>query len=259
MKKHLIAAALFWAALTAVGELLLFADLFPTVGSHEAEDFDEIFRILIGMGMPVFAFVLAVLGYSIFQFRRKGEPDEAGPMHRGRGAVPIAWLAITGTLAVGVMIFPGLTGLAKLQSDSGAYGWGATEGDLEIDVAASAFIFGFTYPEQNVSVLRPGEPILIPVDTRVKFNITSVDRLHSFWVPAFRLKIDAIPGRTTFITVEPTQLGDYETDDAYRVQCAELCGLDHATMFSPLKVVTQEEFEAWIAEQQAASVAVAGR
>jgi cytochrome c oxidase subunit 2 len=77
--------------------------------------------------------------------------------------------------------------------------------------------------------------------------------LHSFWVPAFRVKIDAVPGRTTHVYVSIEREGSYETDSGLRVQCAELCGMDHGAMALPIRVLPRAEFDAWLAEHQAAT------
>ncbi len=87
MSRHVISAVLLWVVLTAVGEATVFLDWFPTVGSHEAEDFDEIFLILVAMGTPVFAFVIAVIAYAVLNFRSKG-PEETGATFLGVGTGP---------------------------------------------------------------------------------------------------------------------------------------------------------------------------
>lgn len=251
MARHLISAALLWLALTAIGEALAFSDLFPTVGSESAEEFDHIFRVLLIMGVPVFAFVIAVLTYSFLQFRSRG-PDETGATFHGRGAVPRLWLGITGGLAVLTIIYPGMTGLADLQKDDSGYGWGDTRADILVRVTGQRYAWEFEYVNEGVKLppVRTSE-LVLPVHKSVKFEITSIDVVHSFWIPAFRMKIDAIPGRTTFLTITPEHTGNYAADDAYRAQCAELCGLDHSVMYTPVRVVEQAEFDAWVAEQKA--------
>ncbi len=246
--RHLISVALLWVGLTAVGELLVFADLYPAVGSHEAEDFDSIFRFLLILGIPVFTFVIAVVVYAMLTFRvRDRQPSDDGPPIRGTGWIPRVWLLITGALAIFIMIYPGLTGLAKLQSSATAYGWGPEEADLEINVTAFMWQWTFTYPDGTEVSVSKGKEVVIPVDKHVRFNVNSIDVVHSLWIPAFRMKIDAIPGRTTYMTVKPTTLGAYADDQSYRVQCAELCGLDHGKMWLPVRVVTEAEFESWLA------------
>ncbi|MBI5948640.1 MAG: cytochrome c oxidase subunit II [Chloroflexi bacterium] len=258
MKRHLVITAIIWAILTAIGEAGALANLYPTVGSSEAKDFDDIFKLLLYMGIPVFTFVIAVLIYSMLEFRTRGEgaPDSDGPPYKGTGMVPKVWILVTGVLAIVVMINPGLTGLAKLQDDKTGYGWGSVEADIVIRVTGQQFSWNYEYLDEagevEATVLPlPNNEIVIPNHSKVKFEINSVDVLHSFWIPAFRMKIDAVPGRTTFITVEPNVLGDYETDTAYRVQCAELCGLNHADMRTRVRVVSEDDYKSWLESKKA--------
>jgi cytochrome c oxidase subunit 2 len=79
----------------------------------------------------------------------------------------------------------------------------------------------------------------------VRFSVKALDVLHDFWVPAFRMKIDAVPGLTTHYRITPNRIGTYP------VVCAELCGLGHAVMRSTTKVVTPAAFDAWLAKQKA--------
>ena len=88
---------------------------------------------------------------------------------------------------------------------------------------------------------------MLPAETRIKFNITSDDVLHSFWIPAFGPKIDAVPGLTTELYITTLEPGGPETDKAgYRAQCAELCGLSHTEMVMPVRVVEHDEFDTWL-------------
>jgi len=91
--------------------------------------------------------------------------------------------------------------------------------------------------------------IVLPVDRRVRFEVTSTDVVHSFWVPAFRMKVDAVPGLTTTVYITPNRTGSLADDNGFRLQCAELCGFGHYVMGVPVRVVEQGEFEAWIAQQ----------
>lgn len=251
MNKNIVTAVAIWAGLTAIGEALVFSPLFPTAGSVEADDFDEIFRVLCIMGVPVFAFVIAMLATSIIAFKANG-PSENGASFWGTGNVPRIWLGITGALAVLTIIYPGLTGLSKLQADKTGYGWGSEDPEMVVEVTAFRFGWQYDFPESGKRVLKPDAELLLPVHKEIKFEVNSIDVIHSFWVPAWRLKIDAIPGRTTFFTVETTELGSGVDDSAFRVQCAELCGLDHTKMRTVIRVVEQEEFDAWLAEQEQA-------
>ncbi|MCA9832059.1 MAG: cytochrome c oxidase subunit II [Dehalococcoidia bacterium] len=268
MTRHFVSLAVLWVFVTAVVETLLFVDLFPTVGSEFAQESDDIVRYLLAIGIPVFAMAVSVIIYAMFQFRAK-EDTETGAGFRGTGLFPKAWLVVTGGMAAAVMIYPGLIDLAKLQNTNSGSGWGEVDNiDLEVSVTGFRWAWQFEYPEYGITLLGNTEPLVIPADERVRFSVDSTDVVHSFWVPAWRLKIDAIPGRTTFITVTPDKEGwsnwkrfpqwsdetegmAGESDDSFRVQCAELCGSDHGFMRFDLRVVSREEFDQWVADKQA--------
>lgn len=253
MKQHVIPAALLWAVLTAISEGAAYFDRFPVVGSTQAEDFDWIFQFLMYLGIPVLTFVISVVAYCFLRFGSRQRPAEDGPPIMGRGTAPRVWIAITGSLTLFVMIFPGLTGLAQLQGDRTGYGWGDPNAQVVIKATGFRWQWAFDYPAYGVQVnIAKGKELVLPVDTNVKFELNSTDVIHSLWIPAFRMRIDAIPGRQTFFTVKPTMLGSSEENPDFRIQCSMLCGLDHSTMKFPVRVVPQEEFLKWIETQKAA-------
>ena len=250
MSKHLIPAALLWVVLTAIGEATFFLDWLPVVGSPEAEEWDLIFNVLLAVGIPVFTFVVAALIYAFWKFQTTNEGGETGSPFKGTGMLPKAWLVITSALAAITMVI-GLVSLSNLQADKSGYGWGEDQAPLVIETTAQRFSWTFNYQGKGVELLSAKDTeLLLPIDTEVKFEIQSIDVIHSLWIPAFRMKIDAIPGRTTFLTVEPHVLGSYDTDNNFRVQCAELCGLNHTLMSMHVRVVEQAEFDQWLASKQ---------
>ena len=220
-------------------------DPFPLAAAEEAVVVDEAFKILMVQSVPVFSFVLAALGYSVFRFRRKGEPgdpiEDGPPIHSHRGVLS-TWFAITTALTVLVIIFPGITGLLDLRERA------SEPPDQIVQLRGVRWAWLATYPEYGVT-LRSGESLVLPVDDLIKFEITSMDVLHAFWIPAFRMKIDAVPGLITTITATPNSTGTFESNYNLRLQCAELCGGDHAGMVLPIQVVERDEFEAWIADR----------
>lgn len=78
----------------------------------------------------------------------------------------------------------------------------------------------------------------------------SHDVIRSLWIPAFRVKIDAVPGMTTTVKATPDLLGDFGQDVNFRIQCAEICGVGHSIMQIPVRVVERSEFDEWISEQR---------
>jgi cytochrome c oxidase subunit 2 len=247
VRRDLIIAAIIWAIATAVSlaAAVFLLDPFPTSGAEEAEVIDDAFLVLTYMATPVFGLVVAVLAYSLFRFRSRGEPTEDGPAMFGRGTVPRVWVAVTAALAVVVMINPGLTGLAELRSNKSA--------DLEVNVTGMVWQWLIEYPESGVELISAaGDELVLPAGRRIQFNVTSLDVLHSFWVPAFRVKADAVPGQTYTIYVTLTRTGAPD-DVAYRVQCAELCGLNHTDMSMPVRVVEPAEFDRWLQSKGASA------
>ena len=114
---------------------------------------------------------------------------------------------------------------------------------MVVNVTGQQFTWTFEYPSEKVET----KELVLPVDRPIEFKIQAKDVIHSFWVPQFRLKSDAVPGLTTRIRVTPNKEGRYE------VVCAELCGLGHATMRQFVRVVPADEFQTWISDQKEAA------
>ncbi len=244
VKRHLIVASLLWLSLTAVGEALaVWGDFYPLARADKGEEIEEAFRALVFLAIPVCSFVVTVLAYSLLSGGTAETPPEDGPPLRGQGPVPLAWLGITAALTLTIMIYPGLTGIPKI------FG-GESDADVLVQVEGVQWTWLISYPQYNIE--RVNE-LVLPVDRTVRFEITSLDVLHSFWVPAFLMKIDAVPGQTTTISLRPTEEGSFQTDPMLRVQCAELCGLGHSRMRIPVDLVSEGEFEEWVAAQRAAA------
>ncbi len=243
-------AGILWVVLTVAGEVALWnVPILPRRYADTAHIVDDAFLVLTRLAVPVFAFVLTVLIVSLARFRSRGEPAEDGEPIRGSARTIKTWLGITGGLAVLLIFYPGVYGILELQRAHSA-SHGEAE-PLVVEVEAARWAWTVTYPEAGVTT---GEELVLPVHRTIRFEVTSVDVLHSFWIPAFRAKIDAVPGLTTVTTVVPERTGSYEEDSALRLQCAELCGLAHSTMTLPVRVVEQPAFEAWLLEQGAAGL-----
>ncbi len=89
---------------------------------------------------------------------------------------------------------------------------------------------------------------MLPMGQRVRFDVTSIDVLHAFWIPAFRMKIDAVPGMVTTVYATPDKTGTFQDDYGFRLQCAEMCGTFHSKMMLPVRVVETGEFDDWVAQ-----------
>ncbi len=115
---------------------------------------------------------------------------------------------------------------------------GAKPADVVVDITGIQYGWLMNYPDSGVFA---GE-LHIPVNKDIQINLSANDVIHAFWIPAFRLKQDAIPGKDTQLRFVATKTGEYP------VYCAELCGAYHGAMRTRVIVETQEEYEAWIAE-----------
>jgi cytochrome c oxidase subunit II len=135
------------------------------------------------------------------------------------------------------------------------YGWiilddleAKQKNEMVVKVTGQQFTWTFEYPSEKVN----SPELVLPVNRPVEFKIQTKDVIHSFWVPQFRLKSDAVPGLTTAIRLTPNKTGRYE------VVCAELCGLGHATMRQFVRVLPASRFDSWVSEQRKAAAEAGG-
>jgi cytochrome c oxidase subunit 2 len=241
LNRHALIAVALWILISASGFIVVFTyDPFPVAAAEQATLIDDAFTLLSLLAVPVFAMVVAFLLYSAFRFGRRVGDGKDGPPIRGNNKITIAWLAASTALTIAMIIHPGITGLNELRQHDGK------PVDLVVQVEGSRFAWSLIYPEQKIKARKE---LVLPIDTVTRFKISSRDVIHSFWIPAFRIKIDAVPGIETTIVATPDKLGNYDENINFRVQCAELCGLGHAKMSIPVRVVEQEEFDEWIAQQ----------
>lgn len=243
VKRDLLIVAVLAAIGIAAGEIfVLTVAPFPTQGAEEAEHIDGAYVTLAVMAAPVVAVVFAALGYSVLRWRTRGRPTGDGAHVMTHGPTVAAWLLATTALTGAVIVHPGITGMLKLHP-------GDREPiDMVVKVESFRWMWRITYPEQGVTTTTE---LVLPVDKRVRFDVMSHDVLHAFWVPAFRMKIDAVPGRVTTVYATPNRLGGPQDGYSYKLQCAELCGLGHGVMHIPVRVVDEQAFAAWVAQRAA--------
>ena len=205
----------------------------PTSASEEFDRIQDIYWFATWMSVVIFAVVAAVVVFSVWKWRVPPDDDSEGPPIHGHTGLEIAWTAIPAILVIALGIVS-----AVVLSENG----NASANALQVKAIGQQFAWRFEYPD--LGEFQSGE-LVLPVDQQAQFTMEAVDVLHSFWVPEFGQKMDAVPGIETTILVTPTRTGDFA------VVCAELCGLGHATMRAKARVVTQAEFDAWIEEQRA--------
>jgi cytochrome c oxidase subunit II len=230
-KHPLIRMFLIGAIASAIGVAAALAiDWFPTPASTSADDIDLLYDVLLIVSIPIFVLVMTVAIYSVIRFRaRPGDKSDGAPIH-GNARLEVIWVLVP-TLIVSVLA---------------AYAWivlddveAKKENELIVDVYGQQFTWRFDYPNTGGAPVRRATQLWLPKDRPVHFRVHTDDVIHSFWVPQFRLKTDAVPGLTTRIRVTPDKVGSYQ------VVCTELCGLGHATMRQTVRVVPPADFRAW--------------
>jgi cytochrome c oxidase subunit 2 len=182
----------------------------------------------------LFSLIMVIMLYSAVIFRRKPGDEEDGPHVHGSTTLEIAWTIIPLIIVIAFGIWGALV-LRDITS--------AAPGSLEIDVTGRQWVWSFEYPTEGD--FKSAE-LVVPVNKPISLNMRSEDVLHNFWVPEFRVKQDLVPGRTTVLNITPTQTGDY------LVRCAEICGTEHSNMMAPVRVVSEQEYQAWIEEKTTA-------
>ena len=242
-------ALLAAAVATAVA---LFIPWLPPLRSEQGERIDFVLWFTVAICIAVFAVVAAITVYSVAKFRVRPDDDSDGPPIHGHTGIEIAWTAIP-TILVTVIAVVSAVALAengKLKDDR-----------IVVEVTARQFAWTFAYPpraeavaaskDEQLCKLPPEQAncpysgtLRLPAGRQVEFRLTALDVIHSFWVPEFRQKQDAVPGEVTGVAVTPTEPGEHS------VVCAELCGLGHALMRAGVIVMREDEFDRWRSQQE---------
>ena len=190
----------------------------------------------------VAAIVWGLTTFAILRYRRRDVTSKAlPPQISGNLRLEVLWTVLP-IATVLVLFWLTLGAVARIDERS--------NGGIDVGVSAFRWQWQIDYPANGVTVVGlpdiPAE-MVVPVDEPVHVTLTSPDVIHSFYVPAFLFKRDAIPGRPTefeFTVEEP---------GAYGGQCAEFCGVFHARMKLTVRAVSRAEFEAWLGERQASA------
>jgi len=202
----------------------------PTSASEEMDRIEFTFWFTTVICIAVFSVVAAAIVYSVLKFRVQPEDESDGPPIHGHTGLEIVWTAIPAVLVTAISLVSAIV-LAK-NDDTGP-------NPLRIAVTAQQFAWKFEYPGESKVV---SGQLVLPVDQPVKLTLHSLDVIHSFWVPEFGQKSDAVPGIETTLVITPTRTGEFA------LMCTELCGLGHATMRAHVRVVERPAYEKFLAD-----------
>jgi cytochrome c oxidase subunit 2 len=221
------------------GALALVAVLIPwlpSADSSEAHKVDDVYWFVTIICMAIFALVAGVSVYAVWKFRAAPDDEEDGSPIHGHTGLEVVWTAVLAALVTAISIYSGVV-LVQVER--------IPDEHRVIEVTAQQFAWSFTYPEAKVT----SGQLALPINQPVELKLTAKDVIHSFWVPQWRMKKDAVPGIETDVIVTPTKLG------TFTVICTELCGLGHAAMRAQALVLTQAGFERWLNNEKKAAAA----
>ena len=230
---HLIIASILVVVVTVLLILgMQYVRILPVAASAQAQPIDDLFHLELKVIAFLFSLIVVLMVYSIFIFRRK-RGDTADAAHiEGSTKLEIAWTVAP--LAT-VMVFAVLGGNALAATLA------PEPKPLRVEVIGKQWAWSFVYPDYGVI----SDKLYLPEDKQTILLLRSDDVIHSFWVPEFRVKQDALPGGEDFVRelrVTPTEQGEFT------LRCAELCGLQHTYMESPVIVLAQADFDSWLNE-----------
>jgi cytochrome c oxidase subunit 2 len=177
----------------------------------------------------LFILIMGFMLYSAFAFKRKAGDKGDGEFVHGNTTLEIVWTIVP----LGTVLYFSVLGAQYLNDITAP-----EPNEFVVQVIASQWNWRFDYPEYGISSAE----LYLPVDRQILFELTALDTLHSFWVPEFRIKQDAVPGAVNTLRITPNVLGDFT------LRCAEICGKDHAYMLAEVHVLSQANFDQWVAD-----------
>ena len=209
---------------------------FPAEGSRQASNIHTLYYVLLAATIPIFVLVGTIIVFSVWRFRwRPADGWKDGPPIHGNTRLEVVWTVLPAVLILSLCGYA----YSVLRSNEAS-----KPGEMTVNVTARQFIFEFSYPSSSGKTVV--SPVLyLPKNQPVVFKLRSLDVIHSFFVPEFSEKLDAVPGITTTVRVTPIR------DGTYPVECTELCGPGHAFMRATVHVVGRSRFERWLSSQPA--------
>ncbi|MCY0900891.1 MAG: cytochrome c oxidase subunit II [Firmicutes bacterium] len=261
----IVGFAVAWIVTSALGELAVSAvrrgSIYYYTASNQALDGESAFGFILVMLVPVVAFIVVMLVYNMIRFRARGKEilRSQAQFYTNKVFVTV-WIAISVVVNLLFYLHPTASALEQMfNGEEARY----NRQDLIVNVTARQWQWLFNYPQYNITQAADanGNSVMfLPADRTIKFVLRSYDPfhtydasagvIHGFWVPAFGLKQDIIPGETRYLYIHTNKITSYDVNPMVRVQCTEVCGPGHPFMEAPVHVVSAADFQKWIASQQ---------
>jgi cytochrome c oxidase subunit 2 len=263
---HLRRIVVIWVVISVVLDILFWFLVGPHVPpgrmTSTAKDNQFDFNVLLVIGLPVIVGVWEWLAYAAIKWnaKHKETPESVGgPSAAGNKRAEVSWIVITSVVVLILAAFgtvelyagngsgggegpnpiqqPAGSVKAETAAIAGSGTWSPNSNEvLPVQVIAQQWKFTYRYPTFGGF---ESPYLILPNDTQIAFNVTSLDVIHSFWAYQLEVKADANPMENNVAFTKTEQLGSFE------VRCSELCGIWHGSMFNSGKVVSQSAFMSW--------------
>lgn len=256
---------IIWVVLSALADWVA-----AVVGRHfyfftaaeQAQEGQAAAQFVLMTVVPIFVFVVMMLFYALIRFRRrKGETGVSKSQVKFNKSFVGIWVTLSLIVNLFLFIHPTASAMQVYFQQDQAYN--QSQDTLVVDVTGMQWQWMFKYPQYGIdeAVDSNGNDILVlPKDRPVKFVLNSIgigdglsqqiNVIHSFWIPAFGMKMDVIPGETRTEYIKPDVISSTSQNGMLRVQCAEVCGPGHPYMEANVKVVSPSDFATWVKQQQ---------
>ena len=243
------------AALLVVGPALASQPTPWGIGFQEAaspikEQINAFHNVMLVIIFLIAALVLALLVFVCFRFREKANPEPAKFTHNT--AVEVLWTVIPFLIVIGISFYsvPLIFRMDRVENPEMTlvvrgyqWHWGYEYPDQQIDEFLSFMVADDDITGNQVRLLSTDAPVVLPVDTDIQILVGAADVLHSWAMPAFGIKTDAVPGRLNETWVR------IDREGTYFGQCSEICGVGHAYMPIEVRAVSREAFDQWVIDQ----------
>ena len=188
---------------------------------------DQAFWYILGVSIILLSGITIVMVYFVFRYRRSKNPVATDI--RDNYPLEIIWTVVPTLIALS-MFYVGWSSYLGLRT--------VPDDALEIEVLAQQYSWIFVYDNDK----ETENELVVPLGRAIKLNISSLDVVHSFFLPAFRVKVDAVKGMPTYGWFYADKVGEYD------IECTEYCGMDHSAMVAKLNIVPEEQFQKWLLE-----------
>jgi cytochrome c oxidase subunit II len=213
----------------------------PRAGDAQGREIEGLYDFFSVVAAVVFFVTAGLIAWSLVRFRRRPDDDSLPRQFHANVPLEVVWFAIPQIIVV-VLFLLSIRALDVVDEQ---------EAEPGVTVQVQGFQWGwrFSYEDHGVVVegtAQDNPEIVLPTDEGVAFVLTSQDVIHSFYIPEFLMKRDAIPGRDNRFDVE------IEDEGVYEGKCAEFCGVLHGRMNFQIRAVDRADFDAWVSEQRGA-------